>query len=115
MVFVQSVFCLPIIRFDDLPKDFVPTVIIMVWLLNNYFNLILLVCIFFLATYVHIIKNLGFLVFAQPDSLNNAVPEYSNYLAYDDAMFDMHEKIYKEDLERIYGKLIVVKYLFLIC
>jgi hypothetical protein len=67
----------------------------------------------FLPTYLHIVKYLDFLVFVRPDSLNNTIPECSDYLAYDDTMLDMHEKIYREDLERIYGKLIVVKHLFL--
>jgi hypothetical protein len=41
------------------------------------------------------------------------IPEYSDFLAVDDVILDMYEKIYREDLERLYGKLIVVKHLFL--
>jgi hypothetical protein len=34
-------------------------------------------------------------------------------LSFDDAMLDLYKKIYREDLERIYGRLIIVKHLFL--
>ena len=60
MVFGQSVSCLLMIRFDDLPRDLVPTVITTVWLLDAHFELILLVCISF---YLHIYTSLNIWIF----------------------------------------------------